>query len=300
VKIQRFRRKDGHLQIRRLLEHEEVLRFSLDDPLTCESSIIWLEDIKPLPFVRVLIVPNCENRNGPLEVTGAGRVIGYSTLFSAVPRDTKTGKFTRRVFYLKTSDIDVPPSAQPNLNGVMDPKSIKPGMEGVAVTSIDESLAAQRASGEFVLPMRGASIVADWLGEEEIASLMGDEDNDDFDGNEDAGSEVGTGTDDAAGLGELVPIEGGPTIPLPSTDLLVGRRDVCDIVLPSRSVSGQHCRLTFEDGCWFVRDLNSTNGVEVDGTRIDATVPCRLAPGAVLRLANLAYELRYRAVDARE
>lgn len=91
-------------------------------------------------------------------------------------------------------------------------------------------------------------------------------------------------------FGELIPVGGGDTIPLLKNTLLVGRRESCDIVLRFGNVSGNHCQLTLEGGYWFVQDLNSRNGVKVDGTRV---MRKRLDPGCTLTVAKHKYEVRY-------
>ena len=66
-------------------------------------------------------------------------------------------------------------------------------------------------------------------------------------------------------------------------ELLVGRHAGCDVVLGDVSVSRRHARLTFRDGRWVLRDLDSTNGTRVNGRRV---VRCRLEPGDRLRLGS--------------
>jgi hypothetical protein len=66
-------------------------------------------------------------------------------------------------------------------------------------------------------------------------------------------------------------------------DLLMGRHHACDVVLSHLSVSRRHARLTFRDGHWVVRDLESTNGTQVNG---EPVVRCRLLPGDVLTLGD--------------
>ena len=66
-----------------------------------------------------------------------------------------------------------------------------------------------------------------------------------------------------ANYGFLVPTGGGEDIPLKKDRILIGRRDNCDIVLRFANVSGQHCRLTLEQGYWFIKDLDSRNGTKV-------------------------------------
>jgi len=94
--------------------------------------------------------------------------------------------------------------------------------------------------------------------------------------------------------GELVPIGGGDPIPLLKKSLLVGRRESCDIVLRFSNVSAHHCQLTVNGGYWYVRDLQSRNGVKVNGMR---TIDKRLDPGDVLSIAKHKYELRYSPID---
>ena len=66
-------------------------------------------------------------------------------------------------------------------------------------------------------------------------------------------------------------------------ELLVGRHDICDVVVGHPSVSRRHARLSFRDGHWVLRDLDSTNGTRVNGRRV---VRCRLEPGDRLSLGS--------------
>jgi pSer/pThr/pTyr-binding forkhead associated (FHA) protein len=92
--------------------------------------------------------------------------------------------------------------------------------------------------------------------------------------------------------GELVPIGGGDTIPLLKKQLLIGRREKCDIVLRFANVSGEHCELSVDSGYWFVTDKASRNGTKVNGVRV-ANGRKRLDPGDTLTVAKHAYEIRY-------
>lgn len=95
-------------------------------------------------------------------------------------------------------------------------------------------------------------------------------------------------------FGELIPLGGGDPIPLLKKRLIVGRRESCDIVLRFSNVSGQHCELFVMSGYWYVRDLNSTNGIKVNGTRVKER---RLDPGAILSIAKHQYEIRYNPIE---
>ena len=65
--------------------------------------------------------------------------------------------------------------------------------------------------------------------------------------------------------------------------LLLGRHGECDVILEHLSVSRRHARLSFRDGHWVLRDLDSTNGTRVNGKRV---VRCRLEPGDRLSLGS--------------
>ena len=92
-------------------------------------------------------------------------------------------------------------------------------------------------------------------------------------------------------LGELVPVGGGDPIPLLKERLLVGRRSRCDIHLDFPNVSSQHCELEMDSGYWQVRDLRSTNGVKVNGQRVEVQV---LMPGDTLTVGKHEFEVVYR------
>ena len=57
----------------------------------------------------------------------------------------------------------------------------------------------------------------------------------------------------AGNYGDLLPVGGGDPIELFKSDLLVGRRESCDIVLRFSNVSAHHCQLFVQDGYWYVR-----------------------------------------------
>jgi predicted component of type VI protein secretion system len=95
---------------------------------------------------------------------------------------------------------------------------------------------------------------------------------------------------EATQFGELVPTGGGDNIPLLKRKLLIGRRDSCDIALRFANVSGKHCRMSLEQGYWFVSDLNSRNGTKVDDLKI---IRKRLDPGSKLAIAKHEYRIEY-------
>src|SRR5690348_3661938 len=69
----------------------------------------------------------------------------------------------------------------------------------------------------------------------------------------------------------------------------VGKADDNDLVLPDDTVSRHHCELVREGDAVRVRDLGSTNGTRVDGTRVTDAL---LSPGAVLKVGEVEIGLR--------
>jgi hypothetical protein len=94
--------------------------------------------------------------------------------------------------------------------------------------------------------------------------------------------------------GELIPVGGGDPIPLLKKNLLVGRRESCDVVLRFSNVSAHHCQLTVTGGYWYVRDLQSRNGIKVNGNRVNEK---RLDPGDVLSVAKHNYQVQYSPTE---
>jgi hypothetical protein len=70
----------------------------------------------------------------------------------------------------------------------------------------------------------------------------------------------------------------------------VGRSQECDVVVGEETVSRFHAELRHGDGDeWTVRDLDSTNGTWLNGSRVREA---RVSRGDVLRLGGLRLELR--------
>jgi pSer/pThr/pTyr-binding forkhead associated (FHA) protein len=99
-----------------------------------------------------------------------------------------------------------------------------------------------------------------------------------------------------AATGKLIAIGGGSHISLTRDFLVVGRRESCDIRLPDSSVSGQHCELNFRDGCWYVRDLESTNGTRVNNVRIQARKWTMLRANDEITIAKARYRVLYNCM----
>lgn len=64
----------------------------------------------------------------------------------------------------------------------------------------------------------------------------------------------------------------GKIFNLGSVSMMIGRRSDCDIVLTDDSVSRHHARLELHRGSYTIYDLDSTNGVQVNGVKITSRV----------------------------
>jgi len=86
----------------------------------------------------------------------------------------------------------------------------------------------------------------------------------------------------------LLALDEGPDIPLDRTMVVVGRHPQCDARLDSLRVSRHHCCMTQDQGEVVVRDLGSTNGIRINGQRVEMG---RLRPGDELSIAHIRFRL---------
>jgi hypothetical protein len=55
--------------------------------------------------------------------------------------------------------------------------------------------------------------------------------------------------------------------------VVMGRSRDCDLVLEDPNVSRKHAEVRPSGGSWVVRDLGSTNGIRVNGRKLDPEAP---------------------------
>jgi Protein of unknown function (DUF3662)/FHA domain len=94
---------------------------------------------------------------------------------------------------------------------------------------------------------------------------------------------------EAPSAGRALLVGGGKRTVLSGNRLLIGRSRDCELVLDDPNVSRRHAELRRQEGAWIVADLGSTNGVKVNGRRVDHAV---LGPGdeITLGLSRLTFE----------
>ena len=87
---------------------------------------------------------------------------------------------------------------------------------------------------------------------------------------------------------QLLPLDGGSAIDINKDLIIVGRKDDCDVRLDHKSVSKMHCVLVKTDGLLLLRDLDSTNGTRVNGTRVRRAA---LLPNDQLNIAHYRFRI---------
>ena len=86
------------------------------------------------------------------------------------------------------------------------------------------------------------------------------------------------------------PVREGPEIPVPYTPFIIGKsRELADFCLDRPSVSRLHVRIDLEDGKYYITDLNSTNGTEINHERLMVNEKRELSDGDRIQIAELEY-----------
>jgi hypothetical protein len=85
-------------------------------------------------------------------------------------------------------------------------------------------------------------------------------------------------------------VGGGRRNVLSGNRVVIGRSREADIVLQDPNVSRRHAELRREDGAWQVVDLGSTNGIKVNGRRVDHQ-PLRPGDQVTIGVTDLTFEL---------
>ena len=85
-------------------------------------------------------------------------------------------------------------------------------------------------------------------------------------------------------------VGGGRRNVLSGSRVVIGRSREADIVLQDPNISRRHAELRREDGSWQIVDLGSTNGIKVNGRRVDSQ-PLRQGDQITIGVTDLTFEL---------
>jgi hypothetical protein len=83
----------------------------------------------------------------------------------------------------------------------------------------------------------------------------------------------------------------GQRIPIGASGVVIGRSAEVDVVIPAQEVSRRHAQIVPDANGWTLLDLDSTNGVRVNGRQVG--VPTRLTDGDVIGIGPV--ELLFEA-----
>jgi pSer/pThr/pTyr-binding forkhead associated (FHA) protein len=84
---------------------------------------------------------------------------------------------------------------------------------------------------------------------------------------------------------------GTRVVKLQCEETVIGRRQDCDLRIPSTDVSRRHCLLSMHDGCLNVEDLDSVNGTYINGRRISGRQI--VMPGDRLQIGPVTFVAEY-------
>lgn len=87
----------------------------------------------------------------------------------------------------------------------------------------------------------------------------------------------------AAGTGAMLQLPDGSLFHLAKASLVIGRGNEADLVLNETRLSSRHCRLFFDGTLWQIVDLDSKNGLSVNGERVNDSA---LYPGDQITLGD--------------
>lgn len=82
-------------------------------------------------------------------------------------------------------------------------------------------------------------------------------------------------------------------LPIDRENMLIGKKqELVDGVIPfNPKISRKHCRITCENGVYFISDEGSANGTFVNGARVAQGQRCQINKGDIIRLANSDFQI---------
>ncbi|MBQ9244152.1 MAG: FHA domain-containing protein [Proteobacteria bacterium] len=73
---------------------------------------------------------------------------------------------------------------------------------------------------------------------------------------------------------------------------IIGRSSqLADLVIRDANISRKHCAVIYKNGAYYIKDLDSTNGIEFKGNRIDTK---RIEEGDVFNICEFSFQFTYR------
>lgn len=104
-------------------------------------------------------------------------------------------------------------------------------------------------------------------------------------------TEVYSDADGEAAVASLIG-EQGEVFPITTFPFVIGRGSECDLVLQGKGVSRRHAEIIFQSGRFVVNDLESLNGIKVNGYKVSRVI---LEENDNIRLGEVALTFRSKA-----
>jgi hypothetical protein len=91
------------------------------------------------------------------------------------------------------------------------------------------------------------------------------------------------------------PWDGSRPYRFTSAEIVIGRDQTCDCCLDEKTVSGNHARLRYHQGQWWIEDLDSTNGTFLNNEPV--ITPLVLASDDELRCGQVVFTIAIGTSD---
>jgi pSer/pThr/pTyr-binding forkhead associated (FHA) protein len=86
-------------------------------------------------------------------------------------------------------------------------------------------------------------------------------------------------------------------IETPKSDVIVGRTQTSDLVIPHESISRNHCRIEAVKEKLFITDLGSSNGTYIDGKKLPPQKRTPFLSSSHLKIGKLECELSFQGLN---
>lgn len=104
--------------------------------------------------------------------------------------------------------------------------------------------------------------------------------------------EVAKAASTGQGRAPLYIIFNGQRIPIRKEQFIIGRGlKTSDLAIKDTNISRRHAAVLFHNGAYYIKDLNSTNGIEYNGMRIDSK---RIEEGDVFKICDYEFRFTYQ------
>jgi hypothetical protein len=104
--------------------------------------------------------------------------------------------------------------------------------------------------------------------------------------------EVAKAASTGQGRAPLYIIFNGQRIPIRKEQFIIGRGlKTSDLAIKDTNISRRHAAVLFHNGAYYIKDLNSTNGIEYNGMRIDSK---RIEEGDMFKICDYEFRFTYQ------